>query len=109
MSGKETLRKVKKTIMCVAKKYGVEIDRVILFGSRARGDFREDSDWDILVITKNKLEWRKEKEFLGELYYVFGKMRINAEVIMESSEDFGRKSKDIGYIDYWARIEGISI
>jgi len=24
---------------------------VILFGSRARGDFRSDSDWDVLVIS----------------------------------------------------------
>ena len=25
---------------------------VILFGSRARGDFHEESDWDVLVLTK---------------------------------------------------------
>jgi len=34
------------------KKYGIEIDKIILFGSRARGDYREDSDWDILIVTK---------------------------------------------------------
>ena len=27
-------------------------DRVFLFGSRARGDAHEDSDWDLLVILK---------------------------------------------------------
>lgn len=26
---------------------------VILFGSRARGDFHEESDWDVLVLTTN--------------------------------------------------------
>lgn len=31
--------------------------RVILFGSQARGDAREDSDWDLLVLLdKDKLE-----------------------------------------------------
>ena len=25
---------------------------VILFGSRARGDFHEESDWDVLVLTE---------------------------------------------------------
>jgi predicted nucleotidyltransferase len=29
--------------------YGKRIDRVILFGSRARGDARQDSDYDVAV------------------------------------------------------------
>lgn len=28
--------------------------QLILFGSRARGDWHEESDWDILVLTKEK-------------------------------------------------------
>lgn len=31
---------------------------VILFGSRARGDNRADSDWDVLVITSKKSNGR---------------------------------------------------
>ncbi|RDD52236.1 nucleotidyltransferase domain-containing protein, partial [Nanoarchaeota archaeon NZ13-N] len=42
----ETLKLIKETILNVAKEYNVEIDKIILFGSRARGDFRENSDWD---------------------------------------------------------------
>ena len=33
--------------------------KVILFGSRARGDHHQNSDWDILVITKEKIDWSK--------------------------------------------------
>ena len=33
--------------------YGDRIERVVLFGSRARGDAREDSDYDIAVFVKN--------------------------------------------------------
>jgi predicted nucleotidyltransferase len=33
--------------------YGARIERVVLFGSRARGDAREDSDYDIAVFIKN--------------------------------------------------------
>ncbi len=29
--------------------YGARIERVVLYGSRARGDHREDSDYDIAV------------------------------------------------------------
>lgn len=33
--------------------YGDRIERVVLFGSRARGDARPDSDYDIAVFIKN--------------------------------------------------------
>jgi len=59
----ETLKLIKETILNVAKEYNVEIDKIILFGSRARGDFREDSDWDILIVTKEKLDREKESDF----------------------------------------------
>ncbi len=38
---------------------GVEI---ILFGSRARGDFGKESDWDILVLTSLKLTKELKKK-----------------------------------------------
>ncbi|MFZ1110543.1 MAG: nucleotidyltransferase domain-containing protein [Rhodomicrobium sp.] len=37
----------------VADLYGERIERVVLFGSRARGDARPDSDYDVLVFLKN--------------------------------------------------------
>jgi len=33
--------------------YGDRIDRVVLFGSRARGDARADSDYDVAVFLKS--------------------------------------------------------
>ena len=40
-----------------------------LFGSRARGDFRPDSDWDILIlIDQPKVTPEIEDKFRNELY-----------------------------------------
>ena len=33
--------------------YGSRIERVVLFGSRARGDARPDSDYDVAVFLRN--------------------------------------------------------
>lgn len=33
--------------------YGARLERVVLFGSRARGDAREDSDYDIAVFIRD--------------------------------------------------------
>jgi uncharacterized protein len=35
------------------KAYGERIERVVLFGSRARGDARPDSDYDVLIFLKD--------------------------------------------------------
>ena len=34
---------------------GRQIVRILLFGSRARGDAREDSDWDFYVVVDEEL------------------------------------------------------
>ena len=42
---------------------------IILFGSRARGDFREDSDWDVLILTDNdEANFRFKKKIRKELF-----------------------------------------
>lgn len=41
---------------------------VILYGSRARGDERPDSDWDILVLTDYSVNLITERKFRDKLY-----------------------------------------
>lgn len=43
---------------------------VILFGSRARGDYREDSDWDILVLTSKHVDGDLKRRISNEIYDV---------------------------------------
>ena len=41
---------------------------VILYGSRARGDEREGSDWDLLVLTDYPVNLEKEMELRDPIY-----------------------------------------
>jgi predicted nucleotidyltransferase len=47
--------------------YGDRIDRVVLFGSRARGDARPDSDYDVAVFLKSLPDQQKERKRLADL------------------------------------------
>ncbi len=58
------LNRIKKGI--TTKDQNAEI---YLFGSRARGDFHPDSDWDILVLTDEKIiTFDLEKEFRDPIF-----------------------------------------
>ena len=50
MTNLERYKKVTGLIRTKAKEILPEGSTVTLFGSRARGDFREDSDWDIHIL-----------------------------------------------------------
>ena len=49
--------------------YGDNIDRIVLFGSRARGDAREDSDYDVAVFLKDLVDRAAERRRLSELRF----------------------------------------
>ena len=47
--------------------YGEWIERVVLFGSRARGDARPDSDYDVVVFLKDLDGFGKEAGKIAEI------------------------------------------
>lgn len=73
---------VKDAILPIIKKYGVS--RVILFGSMARGDATENSDYDFLISKGNIRSLLQYMSFVGELEDV---LNSHVDVITDTSSD----------------------
>lgn len=71
----------------VKERYGDKVEKIILFGSYARGEAREDSDIDVLIITK-KEDFRLRRGILGLAFDLLFETReyISPKVI--SKDDY---------------------
>jgi len=64
------------------------VERAILFGSKARGDFDKSSDIDLLVITSRPLHWREEKAIVEALFDLGMKYDAVLSPLFASSDEW---------------------
>ena len=70
----------------------VDPEQVILFGSRARGDAREDSDVDLVVVEAEPFgKTRSRRQELVRLYHALAEFPVSADILVYSHDD----------VDYW--------
>jgi len=86
----------------------VNPDKIILFGSRARGDWHKDSDYDVLVLKRGITN---ERKLSGDLKIRFYKERLllPIDVIVMEHDRFYRLSDVPNYIYKDIKKEGVYI
>lgn len=95
----ETLRKMVERIV---KRFAP--DKIILFGSHARGTPGTDSDLDLLVVmTPNRTKASQELDILKSLR----RYRMPKDVIVTTPEDFAWRKEIPGTIERPAAREGL--
>jgi Nucleotidyltransferase domain. len=99
--------KIKKIINQVFEEKGIKVEKIILFGSRARGDFKENSDWDLLIIVEEKLSRDERVEILHLIRRKLADEFIPSDVIIRSREEVEERQKVIGSVIKSAMEEGI--
>ncbi len=85
MDKSKALRVIRKFIKTL-KREGIAVDRIILYGSSAKGKTRPDIDIDVAVISKNFGKDRVEEGM--NLFRIAGKIDPRIEPIPISTKSF---------------------
>jgi len=87
---------IKSIIEEVISLRGFTLYGIFLFGSRVKPDFKEDSDFDILVIIEDELSKRDIHKLTAEILILLHKQIrfISFDVIIKSRKNF-EEEKDI--------------
>jgi len=97
----EMIRQIRRILLGCA---GDRIKRVLLYGSRARGTARKDSDYDILVVEEAPVSRREEAARLRRALE-----HLPVDVWVMGEEEFEETKDVIGGIAFPARKYGIDL
>ncbi len=74
----------------------IDPDKIILFGSKARGDDNNDSDYDLLIL-KNGI--KDKRQIVNKIYRNLLGLHIAVDIILENYKDY-LKNKDNKFLIY---------
>jgi predicted nucleotidyltransferase len=103
------MEKVVKIIKDEIEARGLKIVKIILFGSRAKGNPKEDSDWDFLIIVDKDLDRNTKWDIIAKIKRELALLKIPNDIIINSIREFEEKKENVGYIAYYASREGKTI
>jgi predicted nucleotidyltransferase len=77
---------LKDLSLLLKARFSDDLKDVVLFGSQLYGESNKDSDYDILIILKQKADWKTEREISDMCYEIDLKYNIltDAHIIGES-------------------------
>lgn len=99
---------IKEVINETLKAYNLEAEKIIPFGSRARGDHKKDSDWDILLVIKQEITQQLKDELFKSITEKLSHYLIPCDLIIKSVEDLEFYKNFYGTVTYEALKEGHS-
>lgn len=77
---------------------------ILLFGSRALGGAREDSDYDLMVVLRDGSDLERPRRDACDALHAIG---IGADVLVRSASDYQRRQADPGFLDWLVSREGV--
>ena len=105
----KTIKVIKETIYDVSKEQKVKVNKIILFGSRARGEASQHSDWDVLVVVNENLPFQKKRKLSSIIRKELAELLIPCDIIIKSEEEVEYFKDFIGSVVREALKEGVPL
>lgn len=106
---KKTVEEVKQLVLNTAEEEHIEIEEFVIFGSRVREDYREKSDVDILIVSKDFKETNYLKRAIPfQNNWKYGEMPT-PEFICLTPKEFKEKKDKKPHIVNTAVEEGVKL
>lgn len=83
--------------------------RILLFGSRARKNNSNDSDYDFLIITRETIDVRKKRMIKSIIRKELARFKIPADILIQSEDEINSKKEITGHILKQVLREGVAI
>ena len=84
--------------------------RILLFGSMARNDSCSNSDYDVLIITKQHFLPKEKISWVSQIHKVLVySLNAPVDVLLNSEEEVNSKKNLPGHVVRWALKEGVEL
>ena len=71
--------------------------KIWLYGSQARGDAKQVSDWDILIITQQKLDYKRKWKLSDPIYDLGINLGVSFSIFIYSTLEWEKFKADSFY------------
>ena len=107
----DTKREVIARFKEILEETGIEYSSILLFGSRARNDFEEESDWDFMIILKGNTDPRERRSLWYKIYRRFHDHfpLIPVDIILKDEQSFEDEKEVVNTISNEVYLEGIEV
>jgi len=106
---KADVKKAVKLLKGILADFGVSNCQIMLFGSRARGEYTSASDYDFLVIIENPMSLSEKRRITSFIRMRMAESNISVDVFLKDIRDYESYKDIVGSLSYEVGKEGIAV
>jgi predicted nucleotidyltransferase len=101
--------RIKQAATEAGRDLGVEISRIYLFGSRAREEAGQQSDWDLLIVVQGALDRKAHRRLFLDISERLARLGIPADILIRTESQMAQAQSRVFSIEKIAVREGVTL